>query len=154
MKTMKIAGVFLWTLSVLSMAEAVRSGICLNGGSSVPSLSSGEHMFCLCADGFEGRRCEKVKGPQCYIGIGLSYRGSMSKSESGQTCEVWDLDTRGKHMSSDVHGGRHNYCRNLLYRERPWCYVRRNQQLVWEYCDVPHCALNPGRFENKNYPRS
>ncbi|KAG7235073.1 hypothetical protein INR49_003361 [Caranx melampygus] len=89
MKTMKIAG-----------------GICLNGGSSVPSLSSGEHMFCLCADGFEGRRCEKVKGPQCYIGIGLSYRGSMSKSESGRTCEVWDLDTRGNtcHQTS-MEGG-------------------------------------------------
>ncbi|XP_056222002.1 plasminogen activator, urokinase b [Seriola aureovittata] len=167
MITTKNFGVLLWTLVALSTAEAgslrdrgwedisisssfsssssssfsfeSSGGICLNGGTSVPSLSTGEHMFCLCADGFEGKRCET--GPECYNGLGLYYRGTVSKSESGRTCEQWDLDSRVLYMSSDVNSGRHNYCRNLHYRQRPWCYVWRNQQLVWEYCDVPRCSL-------------
>lgn len=40
------------------LTPCVTGGVCLNGGSSVPALTTGEHMFCLCADGFEGRRCE------------------------------------------------------------------------------------------------
>ncbi|XP_058476986.1 plasminogen activator, urokinase b [Solea solea] len=115
-------------------------GLCLHGGSSVPSLTSGEHMFCLCADGFEGSRCETVKGGQCYEGVGLYYRGSESKSESGLTCETWDTDIRERYLSSDVNAGRHNYCRNLFYQRRPWCYVWRNQQLVREYCTIPRCG--------------
>ncbi|XP_028424016.1 plasminogen activator, urokinase b isoform X2 [Perca flavescens] len=116
-------------------------GICGNGGRSVPSLSSGEHMFCLCADGFEGRHCETVKGSHCYRSTGRYYRGTESKSESGRTCEEWDLDTRERFMSSDVLSGRHNYCRNPNYKRRPWCYVWKNQQLVWEYCAIPRCGL-------------
>ncbi|XP_029312467.1 plasminogen activator, urokinase b isoform X2 [Cottoperca gobio] len=116
-------------------------GMCLNGGSSVPSLSSGEHMFCLCADGFEGRHCETVKGAQCYEGVGLYYRGTVSQSERGRTCEEWDLDTRRLYLSSDVNSGRHNYCRNLYYKRRPWCNVWKNQRLVSEYCDIPRCVF-------------
>lgn len=29
--------------------------------------------------------------------------------------------------------------RNIRYRRRPWCYVVRNQRLVWEYCAIPRC---------------
>ncbi|XP_062269853.1 plasminogen activator, urokinase b [Platichthys flesus] len=113
---------------------------CLNGGTSVPSLTSGEHMFCLCADGFEGRRCETVEGRQCYDGVGLYYRGRVSQSQSGRTCEEWDSETRERFMASDVKAGRHNYCRNLNLRRRPWCHVRKNHQLRREYCDIPRCS--------------
>ncbi|XP_039991455.1 plasminogen activator, urokinase b [Xiphias gladius] len=130
--------------SVVSLSSSFEGsgGICLHGGTSVPSLTTGEHMFCLCAEGFEGRRCETVPlgaGPHCYEGLGVFYRGRVSRSKSGRTCEEWDSDARERFMSSDVNSGRHNYCRNLYYRRRPWCYVWRNQQLVWEYCDIPHC---------------
>ncbi|XP_040923082.1 plasminogen activator, urokinase b isoform X2 [Toxotes jaculatrix] len=162
---MKNFGFLIWTLAALSAAEAdllseggrwrssifsssssfssslESSGeICLNGGRSVPSLT-GEHLFCLCADGFLGRRCETEKGVHCHEGLGLFYRGTVSTSASGRTCEEWKVSVRGTYMSSDVNSGRHNYCRNLFYRRRPWCYVRRNQQLVKEYCDVPRCGL-------------
>ncbi|XP_054455471.1 plasminogen activator, urokinase b [Anoplopoma fimbria] len=120
--------------------------MCLNGGSSVPSLTSGEHMFCLCNDGFEGIRCEKVKGADCFEGMGLYYRGTQSKSESGRICVEWDSDTRWRFMSSDVHSGRHNYCRNLLYKRRPWCLVWENQQLVWEYCRIPRCVIESCKY--------
>ncbi|XP_050922251.1 plasminogen activator, urokinase b isoform X2 [Lates calcarifer] len=127
-----------------SFSSSVESsgGICLNGGTSVPSLTTREHMFCLCADGFEGRQCETAKllGPHCYEGVGLYYKGTVSSSKTGRTCEEWDLDTRQRYMSSDVNAGKHNYCRNLYFRRRPWCYVRRNHRLVWEYCNIPHCG--------------
>lgn len=116
-------------------------GICLNGGTSVPSLM-GEHMFCLCADGFEGKRCETVRSAECFEGVGLYYRGRVSTSRSGRQCKEWDADTRERYMTSDVNGGRHNYCRNILYKRRPWCYVWKNQQLIWEYCDIPRCGVD------------
>ena len=42
--------------------------ICLNGGTSIPSLS-GEHMFCACAEGFKGKRCET--GEDCHLTVTL-----------------------------------------------------------------------------------
>ncbi|KAM7381143.1 hypothetical protein PAMA_012127 [Pampus argenteus] len=118
------------------------AGICLNGGTSYPSLSTGEHMFCLCAEGFKGTHCE-VKSTNCYKGVGLYYRGTVSRSESGLTCVDWDLDTRVKYMSADVNAGRHNYCRNLHFKRRPWCYVWKDRQLIQEYCDLPRCGSEP-----------
>ncbi|KAK2820106.1 hypothetical protein Q5P01_023065 [Channa striata] len=141
---MRIVGLLMWSLAALADAGSSSSGsggMCLNGGTSVPSLTAGKHMFCLCADGFEGKRCETVKAADCYEGVGLYYKGSESKSESGRTCEQWDSDTRERHLSSDVKSGRHNYCRNLFYKRRPWCYVWKNQQLVWEYCEIPRCGF-------------
>uniref|UniRef100_A0A667Z390 trypsin n=1 Tax=Myripristis murdjan TaxID=586833 RepID=A0A667Z390_9TELE len=120
-------------------------GTCLNGGTSVSSLHSHGHMFCLCADGFGGDHCEIDMRANCYSGIGLYYRGTMSKSESGRTCQEWDLDTRERLMSSDVNSGRHNYCRNLDYKRRPWCYVLKKQRLVQEYCNIPRCGFTPGK---------
>uniref|UniRef100_A0A8C2YX56 trypsin n=1 Tax=Cyclopterus lumpus TaxID=8103 RepID=A0A8C2YX56_CYCLU len=121
---------------------ALRSAaICLNGGSSLPALATGEHMFCLCSDGFEGVRCETGEDTHCYEGVGLYYRGSEAESQSGRPCEEWDSNTRENFLSSDVHSGRHNYCRNLFYKRRPWCHVWVNQQLLWEYCRIPRCAF-------------
>lgn len=39
------------------LVRSVR-GVCLNGGTSVPSVYSGKHLFCMCPDGFGGKRCE------------------------------------------------------------------------------------------------
>ncbi|MED6248202.1 hypothetical protein ATANTOWER_028829 [Ataeniobius toweri] len=155
------SSVFLSLLVALSTAEVVRGllrqgrrrhisifsstdssdEICLNGGLSVPSLVTGEHLFCNCIDGFTGRHCEIGKGDSCYEGTGLYYRGTVSKSVSGKTCENWDLHTRRRYLSSDLHFGRHNYCRNIQYRLRPWCNVWKNHQLVREYCDIPRCHV-------------
>uniref|UniRef100_A0A3B4GUP6 trypsin n=1 Tax=Pundamilia nyererei TaxID=303518 RepID=A0A3B4GUP6_9CICH len=111
--------------------------ICLNGGTSVPALISGAHLFCRCTDGFEGTHCETVKASHCYEGVGLYYKGTASKTVSGQTCLQWDEETRRQYLHLDINAGKHNYCRNLHYRRRPWCNVWKNLQLVWEYCDMP-----------------
>lgn len=93
-------------------------------------------MFCLCADGYEGKNCETgeklsrraallrvlhaangtsaaalVKNGHCYEGLGLFYRGTASQSESGRTCQEWDPQTRERYLTSDINSGRHNYCR-------------------------------------------
>ena len=47
----------------------------------------------------------------CYEGVGLYYRGTESRSERSRTCEEWDSDTRERYLSSDINGGKHNYCR-------------------------------------------
>ncbi|XP_061782693.1 plasminogen activator, urokinase b isoform X2 [Nerophis lumbriciformis] len=123
------------------------SGFCHNGGTSVPSLTTGQHMFCLCAEGFEGTFCETATGAaDCYEGVGLYYRGFRSTSESGRPCEDWDSESRKRFLTSDVEAGRHNYCRNLHYKRQPWCHVWKDQQLLWEYCDIPRCGdgwVNP-----------
>ncbi|XP_013870296.1 plasminogen activator, urokinase b isoform X2 [Austrofundulus limnaeus] len=167
MRAVRSFSVFLLMLAALTAAEAgltssrrdSSDGFCLNRGTSVPSLSTGQHMFCLCPDGFTGSRCETrqtlVSKPNptnsprppvapantagCYEGVGLYYRGTVSTTVSGTTCEDWDSDTRTSHLSSDVLSGRHNYCRNVNLRLRPGCYVRKNLRLVWEYCNIPLC---------------
>lgn len=123
-----------------------KQGICQNGGTSVPTLHSGQHMFCLCPDGFHGDECEtglwlssliptfyltrhlflihprvdansychspSLDTSACYIGRGRYYRGTESRSRSGRTCLVWDVETRERFIAaSDVNSGRHNYCR-------------------------------------------
>lgn len=117
-------------------------GICENGGTSVKSLL-GEHMFCLCPDGFQGDKCETDTSGTCLTGMGLYYRGTESKSQSGSTCLYWDMEY-GLRLSSDVKSGLHNYCRNLDFRLRPWCYVLKDHALVQEYCDIPSCNFQPG----------
>lgn len=115
-------------------------GLCRHGGTSVPALS-GEHMFCLCTVGYGGKHCELDTAAACYTGTGMYYRGKVSQSESGRRCVGWDLDTRKRLMGSDVYSGRHNYCRNLEYKRRPWCYVMKGVEQVQEYCDIPRCGV-------------
>ncbi|XP_072312779.1 urokinase-type plasminogen activator-like isoform X2 [Eucyclogobius newberryi] len=148
-----------YSSSYSSSFETSVGGECLNGGTSVPSVYTKERLFCLCPDGFGGKRCEIETRGECFDGRGLYYRGAVSRSESGRRCQEWDLDTRGRYMASDVNEGRHNYCRNLLYKRRPWCYVRKDQELVWEYCDIPRCGSethpdNPAPTESEPNPES
>ncbi|XP_061561538.1 plasminogen activator, urokinase b isoform X4 [Phycodurus eques] len=42
--------------TILSSSRS--SGICQNGGTSVPALTTGRHLFCLCGDAFEGAFCQ------------------------------------------------------------------------------------------------
>ncbi|CAL8310207.1 unnamed protein product [Boreogadus saida] len=128
------------------------SGICQNGGTSVASLLGGDHLFCLCPDGFAGDNCETDSSDGCIIGMGLYYRGTRSKSRSGRTCLEWDLHTRESFLTSDVNSGRHNYCRNLQFRLRPWCYVWKNGARARESCRIPSCNVQPGDSSEDSSP--
>ncbi|KAL0964838.1 hypothetical protein UPYG_G00329690 [Umbra pygmaea] len=112
--------------------------VCLHG----TPVSFGKRTFCSCADGYDGKHCEIDTSASCYIGSGIFYRGKVSQSESGRRCLVWDRRTRKNLMASDVHSGRHNYCRNLEYKQRPWCYVIKGGRQVQEYCSIPSCGIH------------
>jgi len=55
---------FLNAQSADTEACSALTGLCLNGGRSLPALATGDHLFCLCADGFEGVRCEAGERPE------------------------------------------------------------------------------------------
>uniref|UniRef100_A0A673FZP6 trypsin n=1 Tax=Sinocyclocheilus rhinocerous TaxID=307959 RepID=A0A673FZP6_9TELE len=119
--------------------------LCLNGGTSVWS-PSGRHTLCFCADGFSGSNCETDESVSCFEGIGLHYRGPVSKSVSGRECLEWDSESvrEIRVYPRNLGPGRHKYCRNPDYSRRPWCYVRTAFGIMKEDCDIPRCAKDHG----------
>ncbi|XP_067285881.1 plasminogen activator, urokinase b [Pseudorasbora parva] len=119
--------------------------LCLNGGTSVSSLS-GRHILCLCPDGFSGSSCETDESVSCFDGIGLHYRGPMSKSASGRECLEWDWE-RVREIGvypKNLGLGRHKHCRNPDYSRRPWCFVQTASGIMKEDCDIPRCTKDHG----------
>ncbi|XP_035676060.1 scavenger receptor cysteine-rich domain-containing group B protein-like [Branchiostoma floridae] len=119
--------------------------------------SSGlEHNYCRNPDGEHGiwcyttdlfKRYEYCDGPfcgGCQEGNGASYRGTVSMTASGRTCQRWDIrfphihdNTPANKPSSGLNG---NYCRNPDGSQRVWCYTI-DLFMRWEYCDVPTCGI-------------
>nr|XP_039268897.1 uncharacterized protein LOC120343914 isoform X27 [Styela clava] len=81
----------------------------------------------------------------CYTGIGVDYRGSVSVTVTGRTCQRWDLQTPHEHIRTPErfpYKGiiNNNYCRNPDQEgTRPWCYTTDRGQR-WEYCPVSKCS--------------
>ncbi|KAL7456163.1 hypothetical protein ACHAWC_007673 [Mediolabrus comicus] len=75
------------------------------------------------------------------------YRGTISKTSSGRTCQNWADQTPHWHSLDPANfpesGLDANYCRNPWPRGyvRAWCYTM-DPDVRWEYCDVPFC-LSP-----------
>ena len=97
----------------------------------------------------------------CVEGIGESYKGVISKTVSGYTCQRWDSrDSTAIEISPDPILNRsfypafstspndHNYCRNPDGDDNgPWCWIdTTNPNEKWEYCSqIPRCSSsNPG----------
>ncbi|XP_064617858.1 uncharacterized protein LOC135481983 [Liolophura sinensis] len=94
--------------------------------------------------------CEKKAKRKCFKSKhkdGRDYRGKLSHTESGITCQTWTSKWPHKHL---VHVtpktrlsdglGVHNYCRNpsAVRRKWPWCFTTKLSS-EWEYCDVTIC---------------
>uniref|UniRef100_A0A672YFE5 Plasminogen n=1 Tax=Sphaeramia orbicularis TaxID=375764 RepID=A0A672YFE5_9TELE len=78
----------------------------------------------------------------CASGEGTSYRGTISVTESGKTCQSWSAQTPHKHnRTPDNYPCKaldSNHCRNPDNERRPWCYTT-DSNTRWEYCNIPTC---------------
>ncbi|XP_041819306.1 hyaluronan-binding protein 2-like [Chelmon rostratus] len=114
---------------------------CQNGGSCSKGNS---RLRCACPDGFTGRFCEIAPG-DCYSGNGKTYRGAVSETENGTPCLDWNsnfilLNGDDPFIEySDFDGLDNNHCRNPDGDERPWCYVKKERKLKWEFCNIKKC---------------
>ncbi|KAI8513662.1 hypothetical protein Bbelb_079860 [Branchiostoma belcheri] len=78
---------------------------------------------------------------ECRMGNGKSYRGTVSVTASGRTCQRWDVKIPHKPAYKPPDGTDHNYCRNPDVHTTTWCYTT-DPAKRWENCDVPGC-VNP-----------
>ncbi|KAK1166492.1 tissue-type plasminogen activator-like [Acipenser oxyrinchus oxyrinchus] len=135
------------TSSELYGYEYVEEGCgCLNGGRCFKVKYNQRKLRCKCPKGYKGKTCEFDSLVTCYNGNGADYRGTVSKTESGNQCLDWDplVDfcnySSEQSMAVQFGLGNHNYCRNPDRSKKPWCYVKKGLRLVKESCNVPACA--------------
>ncbi|XP_073345126.1 hyaluronan-binding protein 2-like [Pagrus major] len=118
---------------------------CQNGGSCI----KGNRRFrCACPAGFAGKFCEAAP-TDCYSGNGETYRGAVSTTEDGLECLDWKSNfimLNGDDPSSvfaDFNGLDNNYCRNPDGDSKPWCFIKKQNKLEWDYCNVKKCSQVP-----------
>ncbi|XP_066297367.1 uncharacterized protein [Branchiostoma lanceolatum] len=84
-------------------------------------------------------------GQDCVVGDAASYRGTVSVTGTGKTCQRWDSQTpHGHAWTPALHpssGLEQNYCRNPDGRPRVWCYTT-DPSTRYDYCNVPICGVN------------
>ncbi|XP_066533081.1 plasminogen-like [Hoplias malabaricus] len=82
----------------------------------------------------------------CTTGDGNNYRGTVSVTESGKTCQTWASQVPQKHSRTPDNypckGLDQNYCRNPDNERKPWCYTT-DPGTRWEYCNVSICGDEP-----------
>uniref|UniRef100_A0A667ZVR9 trypsin n=1 Tax=Myripristis murdjan TaxID=586833 RepID=A0A667ZVR9_9TELE len=106
---------------------------CQNGGSCV----KGNRRFrCVCPNEYAGRFCE-IAATDCYEGNGETYTGHASETQKGEQCLNWH-----SHFIM-INGEIGVSFRNPDGDEKPWCFVKRNGRLDWDYCKVRRCSEGP-----------
>ncbi|XP_035682628.1 fucolectin-like [Branchiostoma floridae] len=79
----------------------------------------------------------------CRMGDGASYRGTVSMTETGKTCQRWDSQTPHDHYYSTakfpLSGLEENYCRKTEDWTEVWCFTT-DPSTRYEICDVPVCG--------------
>ena len=92
-------------------------------------------------------RCQEPadKDPECASGDQTDYRGQMSITEDGFTCQNWlkkephDPETEYT-VDESIGIGDHNYCRNPNSDPNgAWCFTVDDPDEDWDYCGVPKC---------------
>ncbi|XP_021381633.1 factor VII-activating protease isoform X1 [Lonchura striata] len=118
---------------------------CRNGGTCKRNRYRSK-FTCECPEPFRGRFCE-IGPNDCYEEDSSTYRGRVNQAENGRTCLHWNSHHLLDHPfnafmeDADSYGiGEHNFCRNPDEDEKPWCYIRKNNEVDWEYCDVSPCS--------------
>jgi len=85
----------------------------------------------------------------CDIVRQSDYRGTISTTTSGYTCQSWETQSPHSHTRTPQNypdkglQGNHNHCRNPDNEPGgTWCYTT-DPNVRWQYCDVPSCVPPP-----------
>ncbi|CAL1586589.1 unnamed protein product [Knipowitschia caucasica] len=83
---------------------------------------------------------------ECIYCSGEDYRGKISTTENGNTCQRWDSQKPHNHGYNPAALPdkylEENYCRNPDGDPRPWCFTT-NPSKRWDFCSIPRCASEP-----------
>merc|ERR1711874_249002 len=145
-----------------------RTGV--TGISTYQEVSNTKSGKCWCESDVAGINPKDSKFKGCYLPEkrdkkedcqksstkGKDYRGTVSVTKSGKTCQAWNVQSPQKHgtyteKNREESGlGEHNYCRNVGGNDvGVWCYTTDKSKRL-ELCDVPVCeALEV--MEDMNY---
>ena len=79
------------------------------------------------------------------------YRGTISTTKNGHTCQKWTEQTPHAHDKTpenypDSGLGDHNHCRNPTKDAGgAWCFTT-DPDVKWDWCYVPSCSLVDGKY--------
>ncbi|KAF3703112.1 Plasminogen [Channa argus] len=83
---------------------------------------------------------------ECIHCSGEKYRGKISTTENGFTCQRWDSQKPHNHgyipSALPEKYLEENYCRNPDGDPRPWCFTT-SESKRWDFCSIPRCTSEP-----------
>ncbi|XP_029532643.1 plasminogen [Oncorhynchus nerka] len=83
---------------------------------------------------------------ECMHCSGEDYRGKISTTENGYTCQRWDAQKPHNHgYSPSALPEKYleeDYCRNPDGDPKPWCFTTSPSKR-WDFCSIPRCTSEP-----------
>ncbi|KAL9975887.1 hypothetical protein ACROYT_G013103 [Oculina patagonica] len=112
---------------------------------ALPKRNGGTIPECYYPRELEGNLTKGEFSETCSYGDGQTYRGNISVTRSGYTCQSWSSQCPHRHHRTLdnypelVNAG--NACRNPGGQapRGPWCYTT-NASMRWEYCNISTCS--------------